>query len=47
MTFTVRNAAGSDIAGDEVFDQSLRDRCDEAGGTIVDDSTGDVVYPLG
>lgn len=45
MTFTVFNAAGEAIAGDDSIDDGLRALADREGGHIENES-GQRVYPL-
>lgn len=44
MTYTVRDSAGAVIAGDDEVDDVMRAAAMLAGGSIVDESTGETVY---
>lgn len=45
MTYTLHDKDGTPVAGDARFEDTMKGRCDEIGGYITDDNTGDRVYP--
>ena len=44
MTFSVLNADGVAVAGDDVLDEQMRESARAHGGVIVDDATGETVW---
>lgn len=44
MTYTIKNAGGEVVAGDDVLDESTKLAAFDIGGTIVDDADGSIVY---
>ncbi|UVG33788.1 hypothetical protein SEA_HERCULESXL_3 [Microbacterium phage HerculesXL] len=45
MTYTLHDSSGQPVAGDATAGQPMRDRADELHGYIVDDTTGETIYP--
>ena len=44
MAYTVRDAAGVVVAGDDVLDDVMKAAALLIGGSVVDEATGDTVY---
>lgn len=45
MSYTMYGPDGTPLSGEAFVSQPMRTRCDEVGGYIQDDSTGQRVYP--
>ena len=46
MTFNCIDTEGNAVFGDRQVDDGMKAMCDAINGTIVDDQTGKVVYPV-
>lgn len=45
MSYTVRNAEGAPVAGEKIISQEMKDYADQYGFSIVNEATGETVYP--
>ncbi|QKN87704.1 hypothetical protein IXEL_3 [Microbacterium phage Ixel] len=45
MSVTLYDKTGQAVAGDDRIGQPMKDLCNELGGTIKDDQTGETLYP--